>query len=120
MKDLIKYVVPCLHKEWENFGYQLLNDNDAKKVITKGDVQRSARSLLEKWLGLGYDDTTWSKIIKCLMQVELIADADNIRKMLLPGILACLVYVCVCVHIKKAQTMVAIYHIAQIFDGGKV
>ena len=101
MSDLITHVVPCLHNDWENFGYQLLNDKDATRVITAikgnitGDVESSAKSLLKNWLQLGYD-TTWNKVIKCLKVVHLNVYAENIRKMLLSGnynAFTCMLYV---------------------------
>ena len=75
MLDLNKYVVPCLHKKWKDFAYQLLKDEHANRVITeieeniKGDVAARAGSLFQKWLDLDYSDTTWNRVIETLREV---------------------------------------------------
>ena len=90
MVDLINHVVPCLHSNWKTFGYQLLENKDTYIIgeiagNIQGNVKSSAETLFDRWLRLGYANTTWNYVIDCLRMEKLFTDAKRIEEMLLSG-----------------------------------
>lgn len=85
------HVVPYLHEDWVNFGYQLLEDRHANIIDEiladiHGDVKKCSETLLRRWLKLDYADTTWNKLLNTLQIIERFALAHQIADKLLPGI----------------------------------
>ena len=90
MRDLLNHVVPSLNEKWSHLGYELLEakDSDIIKEIEgniQGNVKLCAQNLFEKWLELGYKDTTWNKVIEALKTIKMVTLAQKIAKKLLPG-----------------------------------
>ena len=88
--DLVHHVAPNLNKDWSYLGYELLeakNSNIIQQIEgnIKGDVTECANKLFERWLKLGYPNTTWNRIIAALEKINLNALAQDISSKLLPA-----------------------------------